>query len=474
MAKAGRKKRVDPVAATTIAPELAARLAKEDIKSLEAAKAHSFQYNSARASVQTRLSPQGEASLRMAGLSDWELELCHEWAGLSTAPGISEECRYAKHVLDKMPLPPGPDILNPGVLDKQQFWDQMGLAERLDFFWDASHFQEHSPEPKTVLGQIALKVIHHWREFAEANWPTAADIYWALKRKETQGTKRRRPKLEAETKVGLASIWRLVVHLERVWHGRKHRSSINPEDIYEALGDLQGQVAVDCWARDDETMLELLKKHPGALPGGCSYCDVYSLDTFEWGWGGNSTTCPRCSGRMMAEFFGNKKAEQPPAWDGGPTPPERGDFAYRWAVKHGMMWDEFLKKVRGLPIVFDPAKKVLCPLLELCDTRCAQDQKAGVRSWPLGTSDYETSCHKFREIAWCRDTGGTPEQFEAVEHARLEEQLNKAKKARGKRQPKKAGAPSASGGPPAPSRPPSGRAAKVAPPTPGVERPRLF
>jgi hypothetical protein len=180
-------------------------------------------------------------------------------------------------------------------------------------------------------------------------------------------------------------------------------------------------------------------------------------------------------------------------WDGGPTTPERGDYAYRWAVKHGYMWDEFLQKVRGVQTGFDPSKKTLCPLLELCDTRCSQDQKAGVRGWPLGSSDYETSCYKFREIAWCRDTDGTPEQFRTVERARHDAQAKTwENKARRERQPKRAAVPLAQEQslfpedqsfrgrtpPPAPvrpvARPPTRRATTVAPSTPGVERPRMF
>ena len=443
-------------------------LTPEDIKSLEAAQGGVEQRDSARLRVSRRLSPEAEASLQMVGLEEWEIELCQAWAGLGTPAGVSEQCRYAKYVLDKIPLPPKPDILNPGVLDKQRFWDQMGLAERLTFFWDARHFLDRPP-PKTALGGVALKVIKHWRAFAEENWPTAADLYWALKRKDTQGTKRRRPKLEAETKVGLASIWRLALHLEHTWHGYGHRSTISPEDIYEALGDVRGQVEVNCWSTDDQTMLELLKK-TGGLDGGCSYCTVYSLDTFEFGWSGNSTACPRCSGRMMERLL-DKTPENPQAnkWDGGPTPPERGDYAYRWAMNHGMMWDEFQQQVRGLQTKFDPAKKVLCPLLEHCNTRCAQDQKNGVRGWPLGSSDYETSCYKFREILWCRNTGGTPEQFQTVERARLEGQVKAREKAdRRTRQSKKAAAP------PPVTTPPKKRATRVTPPTPGVETPRMF
>ena len=463
-------------------------LTPEDIKSLEAAQGGVEQRDSARLRVSRRLSPEVVASLQLVGLDDREMELCQAWAGLETMAGVSEECRYAKYVLDKMPLPPKPDVLNPGILDKQQFWDQMGLAEHLYFFWSARHFLERPP-PKTALGGVALKVIKHWRAFAEENWPTAADLYWALKRKDTQGTKRRRPKLEAEAKVGLASIWRLALHLEHTWHGRGYRSSISPEDIYETLGDLQGQVEVNCWARDDQTMLELLKKHPGGLPGGCSYCDVFSLDTFEFGWGGNSTACPRCSGRLMERLV-DKTPEDPQAnkWDGGPTSPEQGGFVYRWAIKHGMMWDEFLQKVRGFQTKFDPAKKVLCPLLEHCNTRCAQDQKNGVRGWPLGSSDYETSCYKFREILWCRNTGGTPVQFETVEHARNEGRLKVQKDAeRRSRQAKKAAAPLTQeqslfpeDHQPAPTpvrpvaTPTTKRGVRVAPPTPDVETPRMF
>lgn len=469
-------------------------LTPEDVKSLEAAKG-GVREPSSRGIFRFHLSDGLRASFQLAGLGEEEIKLCEAWAGLGTPAGVSDECRYAKYVLDKVPLPPKPDVLSPGILDKQQFWDQMGLAERLDFFWAAAHFQESSPVTRTALGQIALKVIRHWRGFAEENWPTAADIYWALKRKDTQGTKRRHLE-NAETKVGLASIWRVALHLERVWHGREHRSTINPEDIYEALGDVQGQVEVNCWSRDDETMLELLKK-TGGYCDGCSYCDVYSLDTFEFGWGsdgrGNSTTsCPCCSGRLLGRLV-DKTPESPQAskWDGGPTPPEKGDFVYRWAIKHGMMWDESLEKVRGQPAGFDPSKKTFCPLLDECNTRCAQDQKAGVRGWPLGSSDYETSCYKFREILWRRDTGGTPEQFEAVERARLEGQVEAMKKtaARRERQAKKGAVSSAQGRSlfpedqrPAPPPRPSGRStrapqqppAAAPPPEERVTRPRLF
>lgn len=469
-------------------------LTPEDVKSLEAAKNAGGRGTSSRGTLQFQISDSLRASFKLAGLDEEEIELCEAWAGLGTPAGVSDECRYAHSVLDKVPLPPKPDVLNRGVLDKQQFWDQMGLAEHLDFFWGASRFQEQSPEPRTALGQVALKVIRHWRGFAEANWPTAADLYSALKRKNSQATKRRR--LEStETKVGLAAVWRMALHLELAWNGRGHRSSINPEDIYEALGDLQGQVEVNCWARDDETMLDLLKK---SGPGdGCSFCDVYSLDTFEFGWGsafGGSgysiTSCPRCSGRLLDRLV-DKTPENSQAskWDNGPIPPEKGDFAYRWAVKHGMMWDEFLEKVRGRPAGFDPSKKTLCPLLDQCNTRCAQDQKAGVRGWPLGSSDYETSCYKFREIAWCRDTGGTPEQFQTVERARHDAQSKAWKnKARRERQPKSAAVPLAQeqslfpedqrpAPPPAPrpvATPPTRRATRGAPSTPGVERPRMF
>lgn len=429
----------------------------EDTKSLEAARGIASEHDAARVRVERRLSPEAEASLKLVGLEDWELDLCHAWAGLHTPPGVSEECRYAKYVLEKVPIPPKADILDQGILDKQRFWDQMGLGEHLDFFWQARHSLDRSMEPRTALGRIALKVIRHWRAFAEANWPTAADMYWAVKRKGAQGTKRRRLK-EPETKVGLAELWRLTLHLERVWHGRGQRSTINPEDIYEALGDLQDQVEVNCWSRDDETMLELMKKASGGLDGGCSFCDIYSLDTFEFGWGGRGTCCPRCSTRLM-----DPDPAQAPKWDGGPTAPGKGEYAYRWAVKHGYMWDEFQQEVRGLQTGFDPAKKVLCPLLAQCNTRCAQDQKDGVRGWPLGSSDYETSCYRFRQIFWSRQTGGTPEQFDAVEHARLEGVAKARNTAeRRPRQPKQVATPTTKG------------PTKVVPPEPNVQRPRLF
>ena len=439
------------------------RLTKEDIKSLEAARKGHPKHDVARVQVERRLSAEVVASLQLVGLDDWEMELCQAWAGLETMVGVSEECRYAKQLLDEIPIPPKADILSPSILDKQQFWDQMGLAERLDFFWAAANFQERSPQPKTALGRMALKVIRHWRAFAEENWPTAADLYWALKRKETQGTKRRRSK-DPETKVGLASIWRLALHLEHVWHGREYRPTVNPEDIYEALGDLQGQVEVDCWARDDETMLELMKKT--GRGDGCSYCDVFSRDTFEFGWGSDGrntvTSCPRCSGRLLERLVDKTPEDpQPNKWDGGPTPPERGDYAYRWAIKHGMMWDEFLREVSGLETKFDPSKKVLCPLLEHCNTRCAQDQKNGVRGWPLGSSDYETSCLKFREILWCRENAGTPDQFAEM----LKRQRELAEKKRTRTPRPKAVAPTV---------PPARRATRVAPPTPSVESPRMF
>jgi hypothetical protein len=297
--------------------------------------------------------------------------------------------------------------------------------------------------------------------------------------------------------VGLAELWRLALHLERAWHGRGHRSNINPEDIYEALGDLQSQVEVNCWSRDDETMLELLKK-TGGWANGCSFCDVYSLDSFEFGWTSNgrtsTTSCPRCSVRLMEGLFDNKPEQtQASTWDGGPTHPENGDYAYRWAIKHGMMWDEFLEKVRGLDTKFDPSNKTLCPLLDQCNTRCAQDQKNGVRGWPLGSSDYQTSCYRFREIRWCKQTGGTPAQFQ--EHARLEGSVKARKtKARRERQPKKEAAPLAQERPilpgfqrpappppaPRPVAPPVIRTRRGAPqtptaqPAPSVQSPRMF
>jgi hypothetical protein len=286
--------------------------------------------------------------------------------------------------------------------------------------------------------------------------------------------------------VGLAELWRLALHLERAWHGRGHRSNINPEEIYEGLGDLQARVEVNCWSRDDQTMLELLKK-TGGWANGCSFCDVYSLDSFEFGWSSNTTSCPRCAGRL----FDNRPEEtRTSKWDGGPTHPEHGDYAYRWAMKHGMMWDEFLETIRGQPSGFDASKKTLCPLLDQCNTRCAQDQKDGVRGWPLGSSDYETSCYKFREIRWCNQTGGTPEQFKVVQTAQLERQLKTKKtKARRERQPKVAAAPVAQERPvlpgfeqeapsQAPARPvastPTPRAVRPATPKPSVERPRMF
>lgn len=436
-------------------------LTPEDIKSLEAARGGADRHDVARVQVERRLSAEAVASLQLVGLDDWEMELCQAWAGLETMVGVSEECRYAKQLLDEIPIPPKADILNPGILDKEQFWDQMGLADHLRFFWSARHFLDRPP-PKTALGGVALKVIKHWRAFAEENWPTAADLYSALKRKDTQGTKRRRPKLEAETKVGLATIWRLALHLEHTWHGYGHRPTISPEDIYEALGDVQAQVEVNCWSTDDETMLELLKK-TGGHGDGCSFCDVYSLDTFEFGWGSDGRNsvifCPRCSGRRLVDK--TPEAPQATKWDGGPTPPERGDYAYRWAMKHGMMWDEFLREVRGLETKFDPSKKVLCPLLEHCNTRCAQDQKNGVRGYPLGSSDYETSCYRFKEILWCRENAGTSDQF--AEMQKRQRELAEKKRTRTPR-PKAV----------APAVPPARRATRVAPTEPGVETPRMF
>jgi hypothetical protein len=378
--------------------------------SLEAAKKGSFKYDAARTRVETKLSDEMVASLKMVGLEDWEIEVCQEWAGLSTMAGVSEECRYAKWVLDKAPLP---DKL--GLLDKERFWEQMGLGERLDFFWEALHFREQFPEPKTVVGGIALKVIRHWMAFAEKNWPDAADLYRAARSKSG--------KKSGET-VGLATLWRTAMDLERVWHGRGHRPQVNPEDVYEALGPLKPQVEVDCWTRDDGTMLELLrKKHDGH---GCSFCDLYSLDGYGFGWSSDgTTTCPRCSFGLL---HGRIEAPERVPWDGGPTAPERGGYAYRWAVRHGYMWDEFLEKVAGGQTGFDPLKKTLCPLLDRCDTRCAQDQQSGVRGWPLGSSDYESSCYKFREIVWCQENAGTPEQFKEAERRRLERLTNDMKK----------------------------------------------
>ena len=395
-------------------------LTKEDLKSLEAAQCPT----GPKGMWQFKLSDGLRASYKLAGLGEAEMDLCAKWAGLHTPAGVSSECRYAKHVLDEVPIPPTPDLLNPGVVDKHVFWSTMGLAEHLDFFWQARHFLDQIPEPKTALGQVALKVIRYWRGFAEQNWPTAADLYAAVKRREAKHTGRKRSK-NPEERVGLAELWRLTLHLERVWHGRGHRSTLNPEDIYEALGDLQAQVKVNCWSRDDATMVELLKRADGQ---GCSFCSVYSLDSFEFGWGGNTTSCPRCSGRMMERFYEKTPAPPEAKWDGGPTHPESGDYAYRWAIKHGLMWDEFLKEIRAIPIKFDSSKKTLCPLLDQCNTRCAQDQKDGVRAWPLGASDYETSCYKFGEILWCQENAGTPEQFAAMKRSQIERVEKKRKR----------------------------------------------
>lgn len=394
---------------------LAERLTKEDMASLEAAKKGSLKYDPTRARVKMKLSEEMVASLKIAGLEDWEIEVCQEWAGLCHMVGVSEECRYAKWVLDKVPLP---DKL--GLLDKQRFWEQIGLSGRLDFLWEALRFRERFAEPGTVIGRIALKVIEHWRIFAKENWPTAADLYHAAKAR--QGKK-------ADENVGLATLWRMALDLERVWHGRHHRSQLNPEDVYEALGPLKQYVKIDCWNKDDDTMLELLKKkHDGY---GCSFCGLYSLDGYGFGWCSDGTTsCPRCA---FVRFNGEVVRPASAPWDGGPTPPERGGFAYRWAIKHGLMWDEFLEKVTGRQVGFDPSKKTHCPLLDQCDTRCAQDQKNGVRGWPLGSSDYERSCYKFREITWCQENAGTPEQFKEVEQRRLE-RLVKADKKRARHQ----------------------------------------
>ncbi len=384
-------------------PRLAG-LTKKDIDSLQAARGHwsASLGSTAITTYTTGLKPEVAAAFVRVGLTEDEVALCEAWAPLATPVGVCDECRAAKWLMDRMPVP---DKL--GVMDAERFWECVGLYTdgHLAFLWDAMRFRER-PAQETAFGRVMKKVADHWMHFALDHWPDEKGLVRALQRQQARHAKK------GETpKVGLAALWRLFGDLERVRHQWEYVWPENPEDLYDRLGELKGAVEINCWLRDDEVLLGLLKE--ARVEDSCSDCGLFSRDAFSWAFGGGAY-CPRCVPKMWKE----KGAKG----DGGPVWPESGGAIDRWADRHGMMTDEAVEFVKGRQAGFEPGKKKPCPFVSQCDTRCAKDQKSGVRGFPLGSSHYETSCHKFREIKWCTENGKTPAEFKEAEEARWAQQ----------------------------------------------------
>lgn len=395
--------------------DMTLQLMKDDLASLKACEKEK---EGSRVIVRKQMVPEVGKVLTMCGLTQEEIEYCERWLVMDQCAGMSESVRYSHWMLEKLPLP---DKM--GVFDRQTFWDyEMGGAYGgTQFLYECMHVRERceKSQPQSMLEAIGKKVADWFVDFATKNMLAPGEVAQYL-RKKSDGKK-------GEVRnVRLSDVWNQMMSLSMVVHFRGFRDSFGPEDVYDKMSEQEKSlIEVDVWGKDDETLAKLVKAKWQGI-GRCTYCGVYGSG-MGWGYGGDrsgmsSTSCPRCMFGKEPRLKGRKQDE-------GPTLLEHGTAAYQYAVEHGMVWDEFLEWVEGKP--FDASKKKLCPRYEKCPTICAEEQRTGVRKWPLGSSDFEKGCRAWERMV-ALENGETNEVFDARKKAEFEKFLKTDKKEKAK------------------------------------------
>jgi hypothetical protein len=353
-----------------------------------------------------RLKEEVKGTLAAAGLSQEEIEHVES---LSVCYPVDCETDGQARALVLFQALPRPAMM--GVLDADGLWRSLAV----DDFQYGLRAVVRMREVESGDSRFAAlgRRVADWLWAKMEEWPLTAGQFVSLIPKER----------------GLNRLWQEWLAIRRVLGDAAW--AIGPSEFYFALPEVQrAGVEVDCWDSDDEQMARLVKASVSV--DSCAVCGVVAAKMYGWSWG-NCTRCPRCNhrglscsdvcGHWTGDSCGRGRDRDPLA----PTLPELGVAEYQWALRHGMMWPEFVAWKRDES--FDQAAKVKCPRVEECQAWCAQEQRSGAVGWP---PVYPQECRWFCYFEW-RDSrlGGTVEEYLEVRRREIEKSLSSYQRKRG-------------------------------------------